>query len=94
MSEFESPTRTAWARLQAVVEAGEFEGVPFKLLRRPIQVGDTYLAARNTGPHLLTAREIVREEGFTGGYVCPVENAYAFDIPECIPIEFQIEEQE
>ena len=72
--------------LKAVLQAKEFEGVSFKILDRPIQNGDTYLAARNTGPHLLTAKEVDQRNR----WVVPVESAYVFDIWECVPIELGI----
>lgn len=72
--------------LNKVLDAGEFEGVKFSRLDRPIQEGDTYLAARNTGPHLLTARKVDR----TWSWVVPEEDAYSFDIRECVPIQLHI----
>ena len=72
--------------LRAVLEAKEFEGVSFKILDRPIRNGDTYLAARNTGPYLLTAREVDRGNG----WVVPVEPEYVFDIGECVPVELSV----
>lgn len=43
----------------------------------PIQPGDTYVAGRNTGPHLLTCQSI------GDGFIVPVEAAYCFDLHEC-----------
>ncbi len=85
----------ARAELRAAVDAGVFEGVRFKVLDRPIPAGDTYLAARNTGPHLLTAGQVVpyptEENGLMyGGWVVPLEWAYAFDLGECVPIKLEI----
>ena len=45
-----------------------------------IKPGDTYMAQRNTGPHLLTCRKIV------DGYIVPTENAYFFDLSECVKV--------
>jgi len=44
----------------------------------PIRAGDLYIAARNTGPHLLECRAL--------GMACvfPVGIGYAFDFPECV----------
>ena len=52
----------------------------FTISLDPIQPGDTYLAERNTGPHLLTCLRVV------DGYVVPVESAYCYDLYECIKI--------
>jgi hypothetical protein len=81
------------ARLKAALAVGEFEGLRFTVLDRPVQVGDTYLAARNTGPHVLTARKVVPyptpENGLThGGWVVAQEPAYSFDLGECVPVTF------
>lgn len=46
----------------------------------PIAIGDSYLAERNTGPKLLTCRQI------KDGYVVSVEIAYYFDLYECVKI--------
>lgn len=46
----------------------------------PIQPGDTYLAERNTGPHLLTCHKV------KNNYIVPVEMAYCYDVWECIKI--------
>lgn len=54
------------------------------LFGQPIFEGDMYLACRNTGPHLLTAKTIFPRG--RGGYIVPVENAYYFDIWECVKV--------
>lgn len=78
--------------LMAALRAGEtidFEGVPVrKAADQDLAPGDSYLAMRNTGPHLLTVSKVVSEENLVGGFVCAKEPAYAFDIPECVKIEF------
>lgn len=48
-----------------------------------IQPGDIYVAERNTGPHLLTAKEINRERGWI---VPTTTNDYSFDIGECVKV--------
>ena len=70
--------------LEAVLRSGVFEGIPFRIISRAIEEGDTYLAARNTKPQLLTARKV----NWWKGWVVPVESAYVFNIEECFPIEF------
>jgi hypothetical protein len=47
-----------------------------------IQPGDLYVAERNTGPQLLTAREVNREFNC----IYPTEPAYAYDIWECVKV--------
>lgn len=78
--------------LMRALRAGEtidFEGVPVrKAADQDLAPGDSYLAMRNTGPHLLTVLKVVSEENLVGGFVCAKEPAYAFDIPECVKIEF------
>lgn len=80
-----------YEKMYEVLKSGEFEGVKFKVLtevgadgkvyHKKLEKGDTYLAARNTGPHLLTVEEVAM------GAVFPVETAYPFDLNECVPIE-------
>lgn len=53
------------------------EGSLLSLSDDPIQPGDTYIAGRNTGPHLLTCRSV------GNGCFHPVECAYSFDDGEC-----------
>jgi hypothetical protein len=52
-----------------------------------LREGAHYVAGRNTGPHLLTVRDVVVEDNFIGGYVLAMENAYPFDVPECVVVE-------
>jgi len=59
-----------------------FEGVRVRIdPEAEIVPGDLYIAERNTGPKLLTCRKVfpVGE----GGYIVPVESAYAYSICEC-----------
>lgn len=58
-----------------------------------IEPGDTYMAGRNTSPQLLTCAFVKKTLGKNdefAGAVFPVENAYPFDIPECIKIEIKV----
>lgn len=81
------------AGISKVIEAGEFEGMPFRAHLRDEGVsygehfkpGDTYLAERNQGVRLLTVREV-----HPGGYIIPVEPAYPYDAWECVKIEFYV----
>lgn len=56
---------------------------------RGIRTGDLYIAERNTGPHLLTAAQVVEPgEGPNGhgNWVVATTPAYPFDIWECVPV--------
>jgi hypothetical protein len=67
------PRQTVGDFLSAAKEIG------VEFLARPVQDGDLYLASRNTGIKLLTARKV--DHG--NGWVVPVEPAYVYDIHEC-----------
>lgn len=69
------------------LETGMVEGVPFRLLDGEIEEGDSYLAERNTGLHLLTCR---KNDKFKQ-WIEPVQHAYIYDTPECIRIELLID---
>lgn len=58
-------------------ETFQFEGLLLTMSDEEIKAGDTYVAGRNTGPHLLTAREI------GAGCIHSREFMYSFDIYEC-----------
>lgn len=66
-------------------DAAIFLGV--RILDRPVQVGDMYLAGRNTGVKLLTATRIDHRR-----WVENAEGFYPFDTWECVPVE-DIKEQ-
>lgn len=55
---------------------------------RQIQVGDLYVAERNTGPKLLTAAEIYVPEGSSiyAGWIRPTSLDYGFDVHECVKV--------
>lgn len=59
----------------------QFEGLTLTMSDEEIKAGDTYVAGRNTGPHLFTAREI------GNGCIFPCELGYAFDIYECRKVD-------
>ncbi len=61
----------------------EFEGVTLRMVgdSDTLKPGDTYVAERNMGPKLLTVREIKMSAVF------PVENAYPYDMWECVKVE-------
>ena len=46
-----------------------------------IREGDLYIAERNTGPHLLTAKVIDQR-----GWIYPTCNGYAFNWGECVKV--------
>lgn len=85
--EFYSGYLNAHPGIKAALESGEVEGVPFRLVDGEIEAGDTYIAERNVGLKLLTCRENVKDQRF----ICPVENAYAYDTGECIKIELVLD---
>lgn len=65
----------------------EFEGatlrmIPGKESGRTLEIGDTYIAERNSGPHLLTVRK-----SDPRGWIESVENAYSFDWNECVGVD-------
>jgi len=54
----------------------------------PIQPDDTYLAERNTGPKLLTCREVVYNNFNEPSYIIPKEEfEYPYDAWECVKVE-------
>ncbi len=53
----------------------------FEVSDDPIQPGDTYLAERNTGPHLLTCEKVDPRH-----WIQAVEMAYSYDTWECIKV--------
>lgn len=70
-------------------EVIDFEGVPVRKAEdQDLAPGDSYLAMRNTGPHLLTVSKVVREDNLVSGFVLAQEPAYPFDLPECVKIDF------
>lgn len=64
----------------------EVEGVTFKKREGEITVGDWYIAERNEGPRLLTARKIVFSGDFPS-FIVPEEMAYCYDWHECVRVE-------
>lgn len=58
----------------------EIEGLKLEIADRLPNEGELYVAERNTGKKLLTAKRI----DYTNNYVIPVErNAYVYDFHEC-----------
>lgn len=53
-----------------------------RVLDRIVQVGDLFLAGRNTGIKLLTAKTVEARH-----FVTSVEGAYPYDTWECYPVE-------
>ena len=66
-------------RRGAAVDMG---GLFFEMDEGEIKAGDLYIAERNTGPHLLMARE-VREDP---GWVHSTFTASSVDIGECVKV--------
>lgn len=64
-------------------EVVDLGGILVEMDTGEIKPGDLYVAEGNTGPHLLTAREINTE----GGCIHPVDRGvYSFDIHECVKV--------
>lgn len=66
------PKQNWWKSLEI-----ELEGAELILSNDKIENGDMYVAERNTGPQLLTARDV------RPGWIHPVESAYSYDVGEC-----------
>lgn len=62
-------------------EVVNLEGLLLKQDSGQINVGDLYIAERNTGPHLLTAARIDER-----GWICPTTEDYCFDVFECVKV--------
>ena len=67
-------------------ETVEIEGAFFKMISGDIEVGDWYIAERNQGPKLLTARKIQMSGDFPS-FIVPEEMAYCYDWGECVRVE-------
>lgn len=73
-------------------EVLDLEGLKFRIdldaegYEKEIQAGDLYIAERNTGPQLLTAERIVKEDSMCGGYIIPTTNNYPYDLHECVKV--------
>lgn len=63
----------------------EIEGVQFRMIPGDIEVGDWYIAERNVGPKLLTARKI-EMSGEYPNWIVPIEMAYCYDWHECVRV--------
>lgn len=57
----------------------EIEGLTLEIANRPPIGGQLYVAERNVGKELLTAKEVDE----VNRWVIPVENAYVYDLAEC-----------
>ncbi len=83
-------------------EVVDLGGLRFKMdvdkngQEREVQVGDLYIAERNTGPQLLTAAKVVKPgegpNGF-GDWIQPTTMDYSYDIPECVKVVEVTEEE-
>lgn len=63
-------------------ETIDFEGILLKMDEGEIEPGDLYVAERNTGPHLLTARVVDTQSGC----IVPTDHAYPFNLHECVKV--------
>lgn len=74
--------------VREALESGEVFGIPFRLVDGPIVEGDTYMAERNTGLHVFTAKFVDNDPNKRySGWIVPVEHGYSYDLGECIKIE-------
>jgi len=68
----------------------DFEGVSLVMEEGELCVGDTYIAERSTGPHLLTVKKLVMMDpqyrDNVIDFVVSVENAYFFNAHECVKV--------
>ncbi|MFH1405064.1 MAG: hypothetical protein ABIH21_03120 [Patescibacteria group bacterium] len=68
------------------LRAGEvvnLEGINFVMDEGEIQPGDLYIAERNTGPKLLTARKVDDQDLMC---IFPTTLDYPYDLGECIKV--------
>jgi hypothetical protein len=68
-------------------EVIDFDGIKLKQDEGEIKPGNLYVAERNTGLRLLTAREIVMSKcGCCVDFILPTCDGYAFDGGECVKV--------
>lgn len=68
-------------------EVIDLDGIKLIMDAGEIKPGDLYIAERNTGPKLLTAREIVMLEcGCCVDYIHPTSPDYSFNGYECVKV--------
>lgn len=74
------PTLTALAALRRgeVIDLG---GIKLMLAPGEIKPGALFVAERNIGPKLLTAKAIVTD------FIIPVDEEYCFDTWECVKVQ-------
>jgi hypothetical protein len=60
----------------------DFEDLILTPSNDDIEAGDCYIAQRNTGAHLFTAKFVDSENG----WIVPQENGYSFDLHETIKV--------
>lgn len=64
-------------------EVIDLDGIKLKIDEEEIKPGDLYVAERNTGPKLLTARVVDTD----AGCIHPVDSpVYSFDLHECVKV--------
>ena len=63
-------------------EIVDLEGIHFKMDDGEITAGDLYIAERNSGPKLLTAKDVDTDSRC----IFPTCTAYAFDLHECVKV--------
>lgn len=63
-------------------EVIDIEGIKLKMDDGEIKTGDLYVAERNAGPKLLTAKRI----DLKIGCIFPTCDAYPYDLGECVKV--------
>lgn len=63
-------------------EVVDLDGILFKMDEGEIELGDLYIAERNSGPKFLEAKEIDVERG----YIIPTTPDYVFSFSECVKV--------
>jgi len=57
----------------------EIEGVRLEIENKPPRDGEMYVAERNVGKQILTAKSV----DYVNRWVIPIEKAYVYDLGEC-----------
>ena len=68
-------------------EVIDIEGLKLEMDEGEIKAGDLYIGERNTGPHFLTAKEVVMtDDGCCISYIHATTPDYSYDGYECVKV--------
>lgn len=67
-------------------EVIDLEGIRLRMDEGEIKPGDLYIAERNTGPKLLTCKEIREDCERWQGWIVPTTLDYSYDFYECVKV--------